>query len=239
MSISPDGSRFVSQVLPWPEFGPLEVRDVRTGGRLIELEGVCTWDSDAWNEGVLREETGDCNSYPEPPFPVHLGSIDWSPDGTMIAALDDFDRFVMVWDAADGRMIYAQPPDADWNPQTVLFSPDSETLLVSSERTVRQLSTDTWTVIREAPLGDELQGGDRPGLVGCFAEVVNRVAYAHERVRVVRRGRELAAIVPMADIELLETLEDEIDLAAAREALSDPANARPITWEEARARLER
>ena len=72
-----------------------------------------------------------------------------------------------------------------------------------------------------------------------FAELVNRVAYAHERVRVVRRGRELAAIVPMADIELLEALEDEIDLAAAREALSDPGNATPIPWEEGRARLTR
>ncbi len=72
-----------------------------------------------------------------------------------------------------------------------------------------------------------------------FAELVNRVAYANERVRVVRRGRELAAIVPMADIELLEALEDEMDLAAAREALADPDNAVPITWEELRARLQR
>ncbi len=72
-----------------------------------------------------------------------------------------------------------------------------------------------------------------------FAELVNRVAYAHERVRVVRRGKELAAIVPMADIELLEALEDEIDLAAAREALADPQNATPIPWDEVRARLQR
>lgn len=71
-----------------------------------------------------------------------------------------------------------------------------------------------------------------------FAELVNRVAYAHERVRVVRRGRELAAIVPMADIELLEALDDAIDLDAAREALADPANATPIPWDELRARLQ-
>jgi len=72
-----------------------------------------------------------------------------------------------------------------------------------------------------------------------FAELVNRVAYANERVRVVRRGRALAAIVPMADVELLEALEDEVDLAAARDALADPANAAPIAWEEIRATLER
>jgi prevent-host-death family protein len=72
-----------------------------------------------------------------------------------------------------------------------------------------------------------------------FADVVNRVAYASERVRVVRRGRELAAIVPMADVELLEALEDEIDLDEARQALADPANATSIPWETLRARLTR
>jgi prevent-host-death family protein len=70
-----------------------------------------------------------------------------------------------------------------------------------------------------------------------FAEVVNRVAYARERVRVVRRGRELAAIVPMEDVELLEALEDAIDLDAVREAMADPANAIPIPWEEVRKRF--
>lgn len=72
-----------------------------------------------------------------------------------------------------------------------------------------------------------------------FAELVNRVAYARERVRVVRRGRELVAVVPMEDVELLEALEDELDLAAAREALADPANARRMSLEDVRARLAR
>lgn len=72
-----------------------------------------------------------------------------------------------------------------------------------------------------------------------FAELVNRVAYAHERVRLVRRGRDLAAVVPTEDLELLEALDDELDLAAAREALADPANAGRIPWEDVRARLGR
>jgi len=70
-----------------------------------------------------------------------------------------------------------------------------------------------------------------------FADLVNRVAYARERVRVVRRGRELAAIVPMEDIELFEAIENELDLAAARDALADPDNARRIGLDELRARL--
>ncbi len=58
-----------------------------------------------------------------------------------------------------------------------------------------------------------------------FAELVNRAAYGHERVLVARRGKAIAAIVPIADVELLERLEDEFDLQAARDALADPENA--------------
>jgi prevent-host-death family protein len=48
--------------------------------------------------------------------------------------------------------------------------------------------------------------------------MVNRAAYGKERVVVKRRGKALAAIVPIEDIEALEELEDEIDerIAAKR-----------------------
>lgn len=72
-----------------------------------------------------------------------------------------------------------------------------------------------------------------------FAELVNRVAYRQERVLVARRGRPVAAIVPIEDVELLERLEDELDLQAAREALADPNNAVPIAWEQVEAELGR
>lgn len=70
-----------------------------------------------------------------------------------------------------------------------------------------------------------------------FAELVNRAAYGHERVRVVRRGRPVAAIVPIEDVELLERLEDEGDLQAACAALGDPENAVPIPWEQVKSDL--
>jgi prevent-host-death family protein len=72
-----------------------------------------------------------------------------------------------------------------------------------------------------------------------FAELVNRAAYGHERVRVVRRGREVAAIVPIEDVEFLERLEDEYDLQEARTVLLDPETAKPIPWEQVEAELGR
>lgn len=63
-----------------------------------------------------------------------------------------------------------------------------------------------------------------------FADLVNRAAYGHERVLVSRRGRAVAAIVPIEDVEFLERLEDEQDLASARAALADPENAVSMPW---------
>ena len=42
-----------------------------------------------------------------------------------------------------------------------------------------------------------------------FSETVNRVAYGGDRIVVKRRGRALAALVPMADIDLIEECEQE------------------------------
>lgn len=70
-----------------------------------------------------------------------------------------------------------------------------------------------------------------------FSELVNRAAYGGERVLVSRRGRPIAAIVPIEDVEFMERMEDELDLQAAREALADPENAVPIPWEQVKAEL--
>ena len=70
-----------------------------------------------------------------------------------------------------------------------------------------------------------------------FSDLVNRVAYGNERIVLARHGKEVAALVPAADAALLEALEDELDLAAVREALADPANATAIPLQDVRARL--
>jgi prevent-host-death family protein len=58
-----------------------------------------------------------------------------------------------------------------------------------------------------------------------FPEVVNRAAYGKERTIVSRRGKDLAAVIPMDDLRLLERLAreemDRIDLEDARAALKE------------------
>ena len=65
-----------------------------------------------------------------------------------------------------------------------------------------------------------------------LAEMVNRVAYGHERVVLERRGKDLAALVPIEDLDLLEMLEDKIDLEAAKRAIAQAKakGEKPIPW---------
>jgi prevent-host-death family protein len=65
-----------------------------------------------------------------------------------------------------------------------------------------------------------------------LAELGNRVSLRGERLVVERRGKNLFALVPVEDVELLERLEDETDIRLARKAVKE---GRPnIPWEKVR-----
>ena len=51
-----------------------------------------------------------------------------------------------------------------------------------------------------------------------IAEVLNKVAYGHERIILQRHGKDAAVIIPLEDLALLESLEDHIDLQDAQDA---------------------
>lgn len=70
-----------------------------------------------------------------------------------------------------------------------------------------------------------------------FAAAINRAAYGKERLILHRRGKDLAAVIPVEDLALLEQLEDVIDVEEARAALADPKNRRHIPWQKVKASL--
>jgi prevent-host-death family protein len=67
-----------------------------------------------------------------------------------------------------------------------------------------------------------------------FAEIVNRVAYGKEPVVLTRRGEEIAALISMEELELLQLIEDHIDIEDARKALVEPGENIPAEkfWKE-------
>lgn len=65
-----------------------------------------------------------------------------------------------------------------------------------------------------------------------FAELLNRASYRKERIIINRRGKGVAGIVPVEDIELLEKLEDELDIAAAKKALAEAKKKGTKSWDD-------
>ena len=67
-----------------------------------------------------------------------------------------------------------------------------------------------------------------------FSDTINRVAYKGERIVLERHGRAVAAIVSVADLHLLEQLEDHVDLEATRAALAEVKEKGTVPWEKVR-----
>lgn len=70
-----------------------------------------------------------------------------------------------------------------------------------------------------------------------FSTTVNRVTFGGERVVLTKHGKRVAAVVPIEDLELLESLEDARDLDEVRAALAEPGNRECIGWDELKAQL--
>jgi prevent-host-death family protein len=74
-----------------------------------------------------------------------------------------------------------------------------------------------------------------------FPDVINRAAYGKERTIVSRRGKDLAAVIPIDDLRLLERLAkkemDRQDIADARAALKEAAEKGTIPLREVMRRL--
>ncbi len=68
----------------------------------------------------------------------------------------------------------------------------------------------------------------------AFADIIDRVASHRERIILRRRGKAVAALVPMEDFELIRRIEDKLDNEAADEALKE---AETIPWEKLKADL--
>ena len=67
-----------------------------------------------------------------------------------------------------------------------------------------------------------------------LAEIVNKVAYGKEPVVLTRRGEEIAALISMEELALLQLIEDHIDIEDARNALTGTGENIPAekVWKE-------
>jgi len=55
-----------------------------------------------------------------------------------------------------------------------------------------------------------------------LADIVNKVIYGDESFVLTRRGQDVAAVVSVEELKLLQQIEDRIDIEDARKALAEP-----------------
>ena len=63
-----------------------------------------------------------------------------------------------------------------------------------------------------------------------LAELLNRAAYGKERFVVTRHGRELVAIVPVEDLDLLRRVRQFVSRKEVEEALRDIETGEAVSW---------
>ena len=68
-----------------------------------------------------------------------------------------------------------------------------------------------------------------------LSDLVNRSSYGKERIVLTRRGKGVAALVPMEDLEILERIEDHLDYETAWEASKEKGEA--VSWSKAKRTL--
>lgn len=68
-------------------------------------------------------------------------------------------------------------------------------------------------------------------------DAANRVAYGGERIIMQRRGKDVAALVSMDDLRLLEALENQADVEAIRRAYAEQGDEPPQSWADVKAEL--
>jgi len=177
VAISPDGTRFVRQEvgeLPqeysegredlWT-VSPPRIRDLPTGELVVELDGVCTWDS---ADATPAFEQPGCARFPNPPFALWNEQIQWSPDSTLVAAISSGaieggigqGAGVAVWNAENGELVSTLEPCRQLEVTRILFTADGNELLLacSSGGLLLAYSTDTWEQTRSFILDKNVAG---------------------------------------------------------------------------------
>ena len=68
-----------------------------------------------------------------------------------------------------------------------------------------------------------------------MATAINKVAFGGERIVLQRNNKDVAALVPVEDLNLLRELEDRADLTKIKKALKEPGSN--IPWKDIKKEL--
>jgi WD40 repeat protein len=143
---SSDGALLAGQPFVAPGvLGPVHIRNAETGEVLFELEGWCSFDQDN------NQPAADCADNPDA-----VGDAVWwlefSPDGTMLAAAGDRSGTAGVWNVETGQRLtwLREHPSSPGAIVVLRFSPTSD-LLVAANPGISVFDTTDWSKIASLP----------------------------------------------------------------------------------------
>lgn len=70
-----------------------------------------------------------------------------------------------------------------------------------------------------------------------FSELINRVSHNKERILLTRRGKAVAAIIPIEDLTAIDDAQSKQELEEAMEALKEARSEGAISLEELKERI--
>jgi WD40 repeat protein len=168
MALSQDGSRLARQTAHrtepdeqnedgYVEVGSLEIVDLESRRETVRLEGLCAYNVDRETNLHLPAENPGCAEFPTEPFEMRAFRLRWSPDGSMLAAVDGTEGYWAVWNTGDGSLVSGAMGVARRLAFDVLFTADSQNLIVSytgsavdygspTFDSIESISTASWTV---------------------------------------------------------------------------------------------
>lgn len=140
--LSPDGRRLAAQqqvslaTRSRPAVdGPVLVHDLVTGN-VTEMRGFCVYSEP-------DPSPPQCKQPPATPFKAWVGSMEFSPDGSLLAAGSQHGGGLSVWNSHTGKLLFnsGKLPGQFWN---IAFSPDGRRLVASTPAQLIVYDTATW-----------------------------------------------------------------------------------------------
>jgi prevent-host-death family protein len=65
-----------------------------------------------------------------------------------------------------------------------------------------------------------------------LSETINRVSFGHERIILHRHGKDIAALIPIEDLKILEEILDRLDVSEAMAAIEEAEREGTISLDE-------
>jgi WD40 repeat protein len=150
--LSPDGRQLAAQQqVAAPTLsraavdGPVLVHDLATG-KVTSLEGFCVYSE------AVSAANPQCKKAPSTPFKAWVFSMEFSPDGSLLAVGSEHGGGLSVWNTKTRKLLFHtdRPSDDLWS---VAFSPDGRRLVAATLGELIVYDTDSWQRIVRRSFG--------------------------------------------------------------------------------------